>query len=79
MKITNAASPRHAAQMKALGEFLGLAEIIYTDQPNTFGGGGEDYTLVREDGERLTIEMRGNSWQGAFLCVECGLEPAVMT
>ena len=75
MMATNAASDRHATQMRALGEFLGLAEIIYTDKPNEFGGGGEDYTLVREDGERLTIKMRRFPGQGAFLCVECGLEP----
>ena len=75
MKITNPGSPRHATQMRALAEFLDLDEIVYTDHHDL----GEDYTLVRKDGENLTLRVRGNRDQGAFLCVECGLEPIAMT
>lgn len=70
MEVINAASARHAEQMRALGEFLGLAAVAYEDR-----GRGEDYTLVRKDGERLILNIRGNRDQGGFLSVDCGMEP----
>lgn len=65
-KITNAATPRHTEQIRVLGEFLDLEEIVYEDH----GDRGEDYTLVSLAGRRLTLKIRGNRVDGPFLTVE---------
>jgi len=64
MEVRNAGSLKHGQQMKQLGEFLGLKSITYEDL-----GNGEDYVLTREDGQELTLRVRGNQDQGGFLVI----------
>ncbi len=72
VRVVNPGSYRHGQQLAFLGEFLGLAEIRYLDR-----GNGEDYTLVRPDGGKLTITVRGNRDQGGFLAVDGALDAPV--
>jgi hypothetical protein len=65
MKVTNPGSPRHEEQLQKLGEFLGLAEIEYVDW-----GNGEDYVLVRTDGKKIALNIRGNKVDGGFMAVD---------
>jgi len=64
MEVRNASSSSHSQQMKQLGEFLGLKSITYEDL-----GNGENYVLTREDGQELTLRVRGNRDQGGFLVI----------
>ena len=72
MKITNSASERHEAQMRAFGEFCGLDEIRYRDHGNK-----EEYVLVK-NGKKLKFFACGNKHDGGFLAVECDLPPVTL-
>lgn len=63
LKIVNAATPQHEAQMRAFGKFVGVDEIHYIDHGNK-----EEYILHKK-GETLTFFASYNRDQGGFLTV----------
>ena len=64
VQVINASSPEHAAQIGALGEFVGADSIEYEDR-----GNGENY-LITKGGKQLLIKARGNKFDGGFLSIE---------
>lgn len=62
--IVNVASENHAQQMKRIAEFMEADSITYKDL-----GNGKDYILIK-GGKSLTLSVRGNKFDGGFLCVE---------
>jgi hypothetical protein len=64
MKIINPGSDKHREQLEMLAQFIGADEIEYKNL-----GNGEDY-LVRKGGFTLTLSVRGNKFDGGFLCVK---------
>lgn len=61
--IHGAASEKHAQQMLDLAELVDAERVDYEDL-----GSGENYTL-HKGGETLTLAVRGNRADGAFLSV----------
>lgn len=62
--IHGAASEKHAHQMLDLAELVGADRIEYEDL-----GNGENYILYKGE-QKLTLSVRGNRGDGAFLSVQ---------
>ena len=68
-RLIGAASPKHAEQLRLLGEFYDADEVRYVDH-----GKAEDYFIVK-DGKTLKLAARGNYMDGGFLSVSVVDEP----
>ena len=57
--------PEQKESLKELGNFLELSSINYRDL-----GKSEEYTLIRSDGKRGQLLVKGNSVDGGYMHVE---------